>query len=76
MIQPSERQPGLDADGCGTVFSKDQCPTTPNEIGDMEDIPYRELLGGLMYLATHTRPDIAFAVNTLTQFMQNPGCAH
>ena len=37
---------------------------------------YQQLIGSLMYAACATRPDIAFAVNTCSQFMQNPGEKH
>lgn len=37
--------------------------------------PYQRLLGKLIYL-TITRPDIAFSVHILTQFMQNPTTRH
>ena len=36
---------------------------------------YREMIGSLMYL-TNTRPDIFFAVNTLSQFLTNPRHSH
>ncbi|XP_020415542.1 uncharacterized protein LOC109948051 [Prunus persica] len=36
---------------------------------------YRSLVGGLQYL-TFSRPDIAFAVNTLCQFMHTPTDSH
>lgn len=36
---------------------------------------YRALLGGLQYLSL-TRPDIAFAVNKLSQFMHTPSTSH
>jgi hypothetical protein len=38
-------------------------------------IMYRSVIGALQYL-THTRPDISFAVNNLSQFLQNPTAAH
>ena len=31
--------------------------------------PYKEIIGSLMYAATSTRPDIAFATSVLAQFM-------
>jgi hypothetical protein len=36
---------------------------------------YRQLIGSLMYLV-NTRPDICFAVNTLSQFMVEPRRVH
>ena len=32
------------------------------------NLPYRELLGSLMYIMIATRPDICFAVSYLTRF--------
>jgi hypothetical protein len=37
-----------------------------------ESVPYAELVGGLLYLSTWTRPDIAFAVGRLARHMQGP----
>jgi hypothetical protein len=36
---------------------------------------YKQLIGSLMYLV-NTRPDICFAVNTLSQFMVEPRQEH
>ena len=36
---------------------------------------YRSIVGALQYL-TFTRPDIAYAVNTVCQYMTNPSDVH
>jgi Reverse transcriptase (RNA-dependent DNA polymerase) len=54
----------------GLVLSRqsDTVLTRQEEL-DLLDIPYRRLVGLLMYLAIATRPDIALAVQKLSQFM-------
>ncbi|KAJ3473654.1 hypothetical protein NLI96_g12893 [Meripilus lineatus] len=60
----------------GTMLSIEQSPQTAEEIQDMKMVPYRELIGALMYASIGTRPDISFSVSLLAQFMSNPGRAH
>lgn len=38
--------------------------------------PYREAVGSLMYLAVCTRPDITYAVNYVSQFLEKPKERH
>lgn len=40
------------------------------------NVPYREAIGSLLYIATCTRPDIAYAVSTLAQFCEAPTTVH
>ena len=40
-----------------------------------ENTPYRQLVGKLLYLTT-TRPDISFAVQQLSQFLDKPTISH
>ena len=42
----------------------------------MLQMPYRELIGTLLWIANGTRPNIAFAVTTLAKYTSNPGEFH
>lgn len=60
----------------GHHLSKSMCPRTPEEINDMKEVPYGELVGALLWLSICTRPDIKQAVSVLCRFIKNPGRAH
>ena len=62
---------------CCTPYSKVQCPApdSPESI-QMQSLPYRELIGTLLWVANGTRPDIAYAVGTLAKFTNTPGEIH
>jgi hypothetical protein len=57
-------------------IGREFCPTKSDEIAHMQQVPYRELVGLLMYIANGTRPDICYAVNMLAQVASNPGRVH
>jgi transposase InsO family protein len=57
-------------------YSSKDSPASATDAARMRKVPYREAIGSLMYAAVATRPDIAFAVSTLSQFLENPGEAH
>jgi hypothetical protein len=60
----------------GMQFSKDQYPSSPNQVVKMWGIPYSEALGSVLWPVVIPRPDAAFAVSVLSQFVQNPGPVH
>ncbi|XP_031283142.1 secreted RxLR effector protein 161-like [Pistacia vera] len=42
----------------------------------MENVPYSNAIGYVMYVMISTRPDLAYAITLLSRFMSNPGNEH
>ncbi|XP_062542059.1 uncharacterized protein LOC134210052 [Armigeres subalbatus] len=51
-------------------------PKSQKEIEEMKRIPFKEAVGCLSFVAQITRPDIAYALNAVSQFSSNPGRQH
>ena len=49
-----------------TRLTSAQSPSTTNEIAQMRNIPYHKAVGSLMYASLGTRPDILYAVQTVS----------
>jgi hypothetical protein len=55
--------------------SKEQCPTTAEDIASMQKKPYRGLIGTNQYFV-NIRPDCQYATSKLASFTSNPGQEH
>ena len=53
-------------------LSRDMCPQTLEEKQIMDKIPYRRIVGCLIYTMLCTRLDIAFVVGTVSQYLEDP----
>lgn len=60
----------------GQDLRKSTAPATAAEEREMKDVPYSSALGAIMYAMLGTRPDIAYAVSVLSQFMHDPRLPH
>ena len=60
----------------GAYYTKADAPSDATASAHMNKIPYREAVGSLMYASIATRPDITYAISTLSQFLENPGEVH
>ena len=58
------------------VLTKSQSPIENSKIIKMENVPYSNAIGTIMYAMISTRPDLAYAISTLSRFMSNPGKPH
>jgi len=57
-------------------LSTAQSPSTTADFAKMRDIPYHEAVGSLIYAVLRMRPDITFAIQTISHFTKNPGPIH
>ena len=57
-------------------FMPDSPSVSPTLLTAAEKTTYREMIGSLMYLAVMTRPDISFAVSTLSQYLDALRATH
>ena len=55
------------------TLSSKQCPQSSEEEEEMYRVPYASAVGSLMYVMVCTRPNLAYAVSTVSRFMSNPG---
>jgi len=56
---------------CHFKLSFKQCPQSVKE--EMYRVPYASVMGSLMYVMVCARPDLAYAVSTISRFISNPG---
>lgn len=47
-------------------------PKNDSERQEMKNMPYREVVGSLMFVAIVSRPDIMYAVSQISCFLSNP----
>ena len=60
----------------GITLDKDMSPKTDSERSQMDDKPYRSILGSVMWGQLATRPDLSFSISLLARFQANPGLEH
>jgi hypothetical protein len=68
--RPAPIQPGI------KMSITDASDMSPEEQERMRKVPYRSIIGMLLYLAMGTRPDIAFAVSYFSRFSAQPSLLH
>ena len=62
-----------------SVAITENCEWIPTQDGDelpSEDWQYSSILGGVLYVANTTRPDIAYSASRLTRYLKNPNQSH
>ena len=58
------------------LLSRDQCPESEEGKADAARLPYRQLIGSMMYLMVGTRPDLAHPLSVLSDYLINHGRPH
>ena len=72
----SDARPDITPMEPGADYHFDSPSVSPTLLTAAEKTTYREMIGSLMYCATMTRPDIAYTVSMLSQFLEAPRTTH
>ncbi len=59
-----------------TRLTSAQSPKSTEDFAHMQNVPYHEAVGSLMYTSLGTQPDITYAIQTVSRFSTNPGIEH
>ena len=59
-----------------TMLNEQMCPDTAEETARMEKLPYKSILGQVLFIAITARPDLATAVSACGKFAHKPGNEH
>jgi len=57
-------------------LTREQCPQSVEEEEEMQDVPYRSVIGKLMYFQHALRLDISHSTTLCARFMDKPGLPH
>ena len=57
-------------------LTAEMSPKNQSDRESMENMPYQEAIGSLLFAAQVSRPDIQFAVGAVSRLKNNPGVAH
>ena len=60
----------------GIILDSNMSLKTDSEKKEMDDKPYRSILGSVMWGQLATHPDLSFSVSILAHFQANPGIKH
>ena len=60
----------------GSLLGVEGCSQGDEEGAAVQGIPYKSLVGSLLYLIKCTRPYVAMRVSILSRFCQDPGILH
>ncbi|KNZ81381.1 hypothetical protein J132_00967 [Termitomyces sp. J132] len=60
----------------GADFTPDSPSVSPTVLSPAEKTRYHKMIGPLMYAAVMTRPDIAYAISILFQYLNAPQSTH
>jgi hypothetical protein len=55
-----------------TKFKELREATSDEEVEQVKQLPYLQIVGALLYLSTMSRPDLAYHMSVLCSYMQNP----